>query len=340
MARGKRRKRSSIQPTQLNLCYVLANGINYIDLAKDLSVMNRRLYRQGMNYAVANIQMFFDGAGLPDFLNRTVTCRIATAPNTWIVHNAWKKGFRCWNDQQKAALEALNCGPDGATSARAKYADFKIGLDAAHIQLDGGSGDQDISLDVRAGDFSATATPDEWKVASLFWEDDGGVDRSPIIHLLGEVASTQVDYVGLVENYGDSRVGISIGGQPQLPADASDSVYARMHATEDVSDAIIDNIEGDNDEAPYDADSYVGGAGLSTVPMPVAQMAMNLANPTANSGGFIAPCGLIQLNMDNWDDTASGVDTTLSDTGQGGAKCIITLVPGPYRGVMAQKMGQ
>lgn len=329
----------SIEPTQLNLCYVLANGINYIDLAKDLSVMNRRLYRQGMNYAVANIQMFFDAAGLPDFAAKTITCRIATAPNTWMVHNAWKKGFTCWNKQQKDALEALNCGPGGATSARAKYADFKVALDVAHVQLDSGSGDQDISLDVRAGDFSATATPDEWKIASLFWEDDGGVDHSPIIHLLGEVASTQLSYVGLVENYGDSRVGVLAGGSPNLPSDASDSIYSRMHATEDVSDAIIDNIEGDNDEAPYDADSYAGGAGLSTLAMPVAQMAMNLANPTANSGGFIAPCGLLQLNMDDWIDPSGNAGDTIADSGSAAAKIIITLVPGPYRGVMAQKMG-
>lgn len=337
MARGKRR-RNKVQPTQLNLCYVLANGVNYIDLAKDLSVMNRRLYRQGMNYAVANMQIFFDAAGLKDYLSRTITCRIATAPNIWVVHNAWKKGFHAWNGQQKDALKALAGGASGL-SARPKYADFKIGLDAAHIQLDSGSGDQDISLDVRGGDFSSTATPDEWKIASLFWEDDGGVDRSPIIHLLGQVASTQVDYVGLVENYGDSRVQPSLS-DPSLPADASDSIYARMHSTEDLSDAIIDNIEGDNDQAPYDVDSYVGGAALSVYPMPVTQMAMNLANPTANSGGFIAPCGLLKIDMDNWDDPDANADTDFQDTGQGGAKCIITLVPGPYRGVMAQKMGQ
>ena len=55
--------------------------------------------------------------------------------------------------------------------------------------------------------------------------------------------------MGLVENYGDSRPQPA-ASEPLLPSDASDSIYSRMLATEDVSDQLVDNIESKNDQPP------------------------------------------------------------------------------------------
>ena len=212
---------AKMQPAVNTLCYSLANGDNYIDLAKDLSVVNRRLYRQGRLYAVQNVQVYFDGAdsGANDTSQQVRSIQVNTLPNTWVIHNAWKKGFAHWQKQQKDALKAL-----GGPAARPRWADFKVAMDAAHVQLDSSSGDQDISLDTRAGDFSTTIVPDEWRIAQYVWEDDNGQDREPLIHMLGQVAATQEQYVGLVENYGDSRPQPA-ASEPLLPSDASDSIY-------------------------------------------------------------------------------------------------------------------
>lgn len=328
-----------IEPAVTQLCYLLANADNYIDIAKDLSVVNRRLYRQGRTYAVQNVQIYFDGAnsGARDHQQQVRSIMVSTIPNTWVVHNAWKKGFAHWQKQQKEALAMV-----GGSSARPRWADFKVGMDATHIQLDSSSGDQDISIDTRAGDFSTTLVPDEWKISEYVWEDDNGVDKNPLIHMLGQVDGTQTNFVGLVENYGDSRPQPALS-EPLLPADASDSIYSRLIATEDVADALIDNIEGKNDQPPYDSDAYPGGASVMTVAHPVAFAAVNVTNPVANTGPFLAPCGLLKVTVDAWDDAdvdPSNVGTDLTDISVSNTQVIVTVAPGPYRGVLASPMGQ
>lgn len=330
-----------IEPAVTQLCYSLANADNYIDIAKDLSVINRRLYRQGRVYAIQNIQVYFDGAdsGATDNSQQVRSIQVNTIPNTWIVHNAWKKGFAHWQDQQKGLLDSL-----GGPASRPTWADFKVGMDAPHIQLDSGSGDQDISIDTRMGDFSTTILADEWKISKYHWDDDG-TERAPLIHMLGQVASTQVSYVGLVENYADSRPQRQTS-EPSLPADASDSIYAKLHGTDELTDNIVNDLEGTNDQPPYDADAYPGGASVMTVPHPVAFAAVNVTNPVANTGPMLAPCGLLKITVDAWHDatpqdlTSPTGPTDLTDLAVSNTRVIVTVAPGPYRGVLASPMGQ
>lgn len=328
-----------IEPAERSLCYILADGINYIDIAKDLSVINRRLYRQGMMYGVQNIQVHFEGAdsGATDNSQEVRLIQVSTIPNTWVVHNAWKKGFHCWQHQQKSILDE-HCGL-GGLSSRPRWADFKIGMDATHIQLDSGSGDQDISLDTRLGDFSTTVVPDEWKISKFHWDDDTS-ERAPLIHMLGQVASTQVDYVGLVENYADSRTQPHTS-EPQLPADASDSIYAKLHGTDELTDNIVNDLEGTNDQPPYDTDAYPGGASVMVGPHPQAVAGCNVTNPVGNTGAFMAPCGLLQIFVECWQDAdPSQLGTDLTNVVRNNTRIIVSVAPGPYRGVMAAGMGQ
>ncbi len=329
---------AKIEPAVTQLCYSLANADNYIDIAKDLSVLNRRLYRQGKVYAVSNVQIYFDGASSAanDASQLVTSAQVNTIPNTWVVHNAWMKGFRAWRAQQKSMMDSL-----GAGDVSARWADFKVGMDATHIALDSASGDQDISLDCRAGDFSTTILADEWKISKFFWDDDGS-ERGPLVHMLGQVAGTQVSYVGLVENYGDSRIQVQTT-EPNLPSDASDSIYAKLNhlASDELTDLIANDIEQTNDAPPYDADAYPGGAAVATVPHPVGFAAINVQNPVGNTGGFIAPCGLLKITVDSWHDADPGSPgTDLTDVAISNIKCIVTVSPGPYRGVMASGMGQ
>lgn len=331
-----------MEPAVTQLCYMLGDGVNYIDVAKDLSVINRRLYRQGRMYAIQNAQIYFDGAdsGATDSSQQVRSIMVSTIPNTWIVHNAWKKGFAHWQNQQKGILESL-----GGLSSRPRWADFKVAMDAAHVQLDSGSGEgDDISLDTRAGDFSTTIVPDEYLISKYHWDDDGS-ERRPLIHMMGQVASTQVDYVGLVENYADSRAQPATS-EPTLPADASDSIYAKLHGTDELTDNLVNDIEGTNDQPPYDADAYPGGASVMTVPHPVAFAAVNVTNPVANTGPFLAPCGLLKIEVEAWHDAVppqpdgTGQGTDLTNVVVSNTRLIVTVAPGPYRGVLSTPMGQ
>lgn len=333
-----------MEPAERTLCYVLADGVNYIDIAKDLSVVNRRLYRQGKVYAIQNVQVFFEGAdsGATDTSQEVRLLTVSTIPNTWVAHNAWVKGFKVWSKQQREGAKLL-----GGSRARPTWADFKIGMDAVHIAIDSGSGDQDISLDTRARDFSTTLVPDEWKISEFIWEDDNGQDRSPLIHMMGQVANDQLSYAGLIENYGDTRPQIR-SSDPLIPADASDadtsagsSVYTLMYGSEDVSTALIGNIEDKNDQPPYDSDAYPGGASVMTTPQPQVTAAANATNPVGNTGPFVAPCGLLHVDLEAWWDADPGSPgTDLTNIVRANTRILVTVAPGPYRGVLAANMGQ
>ena len=87
---------------------------HYVDLGKLLSQANRRAYRQGMVYHVANI-VFDDADGDADI-------DVCTAPQNWTTQRAWQLGFTHWLKQQQSAMAAIGHNSLG------KWSDFKICL--------------------------------------------------------------------------------------------------------------------------------------------------------------------------------------------------------------------
>ena len=61
----------------------------FIDLSQCASLLNRRFYRQGINWAVSGFK-FLTGA------DSTGIITIQKLPETWIMSNSWEKGFRNW----------------------------------------------------------------------------------------------------------------------------------------------------------------------------------------------------------------------------------------------------
>ena len=69
---------------------------SYIDLSQVASLVNRRFYRQGINWAVAGFKVSSTRTG---FVN------IFKLPNTWVMSNAWEKSMRTWMRMNKEAME-------------------------------------------------------------------------------------------------------------------------------------------------------------------------------------------------------------------------------------------
>ena len=92
----------------------------YLDLSQVASLMNRRFYRQGINWAVAGIKVINQSGYLGSII-------VSKLPNTWVMSNSWEKGFRAWQKMNNAALAE-------AESVRPKFLDFKIFADATHHQ--------------------------------------------------------------------------------------------------------------------------------------------------------------------------------------------------------------
>lgn len=306
-----------IEPAVTQLYYFVPDGTSYIDLAKDLSKVNRRLYRQGYTYAIQDIQI-----GMPVGMKATDVYQIAfaTVGNSYIVHNAWKKGFAAWRQQQNDVKRALGSDIEGT------FADYKVYLDDS---MRGGT-----TLEPYATD-GAVYLAGEWEYSQYVWDDDG-TERETYAHLIGSNTGT-TDF-GLIEEYGNSRRRMS-AENPVVDADASDTMYAKMlgYASDELTDMIVDNMETKNDAAPYDTDDYPGGANNADAPVPVRIGSVNATMSTTTLPGFIAPCGLIQVKTNEIQLDGSAVYEAVSAPT---AIMILTLAPGPYRGVLATRMGQ
>ncbi len=87
---------ATVQPAQRTLLYLMSDGDQWIDIASDLSKVNRRAYRQGMQYAIGKVEFAF--AGKPGNAD-IISLAAMTAGDTWVVHNAWKKAQAHWLQQ-------------------------------------------------------------------------------------------------------------------------------------------------------------------------------------------------------------------------------------------------
>jgi len=304
---------SKIQPAQRVLQFTVPPGESYIDLAASLSAVNRRFYRQGMQYAVSKIEFAF--AGKPasaDFVAVTAY----TAGSTWVVHNAWKKAQAHWLAQQREARKLIG------QSAKPSYEDFKVYLDDTHRA--------GTILPVVAAD-GAAVSAGEWDYSRFVWEaDDNSIDE-PYVHLIGgNVSST--DW-GLILNYQESRATIQ-AEDPALPAEYSTNMYALMATDENlVVDEVAQNMESDNDTPPYDHDDYPGNDTNSDRPWAQETQFASAGNPNATLDGFAAQCGLILIN-------SQGYATNGDETSAPPIAMLVHLAPGSYKGVLAEPMGQ
>jgi len=303
-----------MQPAQTVLIYEVPNGTSYIDIAEGLSQVNRRAYRQGLEYAVGKVTFAYNANPQAIF---NVNLSVFTAGNTWVVHNAWKKAYAHWIAQQRRARRLIG------QSAKPTWEDFKVYLDDAHRA--------GTSLGVLAGDGGAVGTG-EWDYSRLVYEADDNAIQEWYMHLIGGDVSTSDK--GLILGYQESRATVQ-AEDPDLPAEFSTNMYAKMAADLDlVADEVAQNMEDTNDEPPYDQDDYPGSDTNSDAPW-LQQLA--IASTTVPLGvvpGFVAQCGLVRLALgatSTADGSITSAPTTLAQ---------VHLVPGSYKGVMAAPMGQ
>lgn len=326
MARRKTRsKRSSsggLKPAQLNLQYTLNSGISYIDLAQDLSKMNRRLYKQGKIYAVSGVTLGFTPLGsFPPLAAdlAVVSAAVATAGDTWSVQNAHTKGKALWNQMNRLVL-ADN------PSIKGTWADFKVRLDDHHT----------TNAVVVDGDGNAV-TSGEWDY-SIFVMPQHEVDPAtglPLAadeftsHLIGDDTATSK---GLIRAYAESRA-IVQPTDPAVPAGMSTSFFNLLTDSGSQEPELADVIEDANDQPPYHESSYPGGAANADAPWLQQLATASIGSPLLRIPGFQAECGLVKFGL-------SGFDTTGSAKALTGISVIFHLMPGTYQGVLAENMGQ
>jgi hypothetical protein len=344
--RSYSRKGSKIQPAAMTLTFATPDttgGRYYIDLSQAASLVNRRFYRQGINWAVAGIKVSSAKSGL---------FSVGKLPNTWVMSNAWEKSFRTW---QKMNSEALSEVP----SVRPKFLDFKIYADAAHHANTretptGPLNGFDANL-LPVSYTGSAATPGEWissKISVPLVSPAGAFNPGETVEreLIAVGASypgtalTGFDAVSCIEGYAASR-GLPNIEDPNSPLDAPDTgggtpenwMSAIFNEGTDQSSAVIEDMITENNIAPYPFEG--DGANLDTMyPNGANQLdglewhdIVTLYESNATNGvgtqrvkGGNFPCGLIAIDWTP--DSAANVILQ------------IDLVPGNHRGYLCEPM--
>lgn len=320
-------KKKSKTPAVRYLRYELTNSStagtetsHYIDLARDLSRVNRRLYRQGRDYHVKRISIVssntiagwavYDQTNIPgatEFPRNAGRVTFSTVPDGWVARQAWKRGFQTWNKMNKKAMAAVG------NSIKGTWSDFKV-----HLSLDMRSATPLNPLDNGGNAYNSG----EWVYSELV-SPDGTTSADPMeLHMLGAHSGSAGSWnsVGLIKSYGESRATVQ-AGMPRVPTEASADPLVNVFDDGTVTDEIIQDLEDQNDETPYNLGNYPGDDGNGPKPMVVQQTTLG-TDGRSTVGGFNALCGLIEIEA-----TSPIADDVYS--------VLVELAPGSYRGIAA-----
>jgi hypothetical protein len=311
---------------------------SFIDLSQVTSLVNRRFYRQGVNWAVAGFKILSNPG-----TTGTVLC--SKLPNTWVMSNAWEKSFRSWTKMNNEALAETQ-------SLRPKFLDFKIYADSTHHAAGYGA-------NLLPSSALSTYSPGEWESSKVTIPTEQSLFSPALVETVDfELIATGASFPGngasglnavsLIEGYAASR-GLPNIADPNTPTDALDTntvtpenwMTAIFNEGTDQTHEIIENMTRENDIAPYpfeNGDNPAGGTFTDTMYPGGANQGVGLqihdlefitgttiGGTTRLKGGNF-PCGLIRFDISN--DSPETVFLNLH----------IDLVPGNHRGYLCEPM--
>lgn len=329
---SNRKRSGKLEPAVMNLSFTAAgNGTNYIDLSRAASIVNRRFYRQGVNWSVAGFTLTVSGTTQPG----TVT--ICKVPTTWVAYNSWVKSKAMWDRMNDQVL-------DSEPGVKARYADFKVYLDesmsGAPLQtniLAPATGE--ILLPTDCSYNLPSTTNAEWEYSTVQIPEDGGA-LPPVestLHFVGAPNRLVTpNKLGMIRGYARSRNRPVNTGDPNTPAGTG--WMTDLFDVADNLDEVRADLVGDNDKPPYavaddnTGDDYYPGSSFNLPGTEVVGYASFGA--TAGATGSITaqrsikggnfPCGLLEIKSDLTGPTFYDV--------------IVHLVPGHHRGYLCQPM--
>lgn len=316
---------AKLQPSVMTLNFRLAGDADgWCDISMACSIVNRRFYRQGLNWAISGITMQQNSGGVPT----TGSILVESLPTTWVTSNAWHKMFAAWNRQQREALE------DGdQESVRAKFADFKVFMDTAHVTAFGAAGGDLNSTNMIPRTSVSTFATGEWEPSMIVLPnraDDGtGSEVDPIeqyLHMVGSIGTDASVSRGVLSAYAFSR-STPQSPDPSVPLNVTNDEYNVLRNMFDVGNdntEVLENAIRTNDELPYNKELYPGTYGNAPELQLVSEhfITANSLGNRISVPGFMAPCGLLKIS--------NSPDATLDIQ--------VHLVPGNHRGYLAEPM--
>lgn len=281
---------------------------HYIDLARDLSAINRRMMEQGRVYHVSKITVVSRNT-IPSPGQSAGFVSVGVAPNSWVVRGAVKYGKQMFKKMQDKALEG------SASDQRPKYNQFIVRSIMASIP--------NPTYLVPKDNGGNNLVLGEWPY-SIFQSPDGttGVDSYGCSLLGAHNQTAPGDYlaVSLVQSYGDTRA--SVTSNTPLAVINSDDPLGNLFDDGTQVDEILADMGTRGDEPPYSLQGYPGNG--VNMPQPLVVQHGTLGQDgRVTLGGFEAVCGLIEL------ETSSPVASDVYSV-------LVELKAGPYKGIAAE----
>lgn len=325
------RKMRKIAPAITDLEYLIpaGGGVNnasdfYIDTNRSLSRVNRRLYDQGRMVAYQGLTFIWRANGTAPTSLATLQCTVKTAGNTWLVHNAFVKGKALWNEMQELVLE-------DNPSVAGKWHDYKISLSRNQV------GNQELDV------LDSTGVPymaGEWNISTYVMpqHEVDPVTGQPLAAeeftacLIGDDSGSRRS---LVKAYAESRARPN-DFTPNVPGAMSGSFFNLLTDSGSQEPELATVILGENDEPPYDLDNYPGGDTNAPQAVTVATAATSASEVDGRIGPFVAPCGLIRVDIEGYDSNGNLIDPENMPE----VKLLLHVAPGTYKGIASIPMGQ
>lgn len=276
---------------------------HYLDIAKVMSQINRRLYRQGGTYHIANITVH-DGDG-------DCFVKFGGLPTTWASRAAWQQAFQLWKKQRASVQDVSNLS--------SKWSDFKVYLnDSMRTDTTDEMKFEDIEEDHPA--------VGEWDYSEMLLDEDGDNSDSFFLHMMGtnngSLSGGTCVSAGLLANFEDV---LQLPTEdPEVPQNASLSLFTLMSrggADTELNKDLVDQMELDNKLPPYSPTAIPGAKANCASPWNYREVSIKSAqSPSAMLPGFSVPLGLLCIE-------------TKSATNNNKIGILIELVPGKYKGV-------
>ena len=287
---------------------------HFIDLARDLSRVNRRLYRQGRNYHVKKITVVSRNtgqsqgpSGASDFPAQAGFVSASVVHGTWVSQKAWQRGFRTWQMMNKEASHALGNDICGTWSDFKVYMTDTMRTGTTLSPIDNGGNAWDAG---------------EWTYSRLVTPDGTTSSDAFSLHMIGahNGSAGSRESVGLIRSFGESRATVSPNA-PETPNNIKDDPLNNVFDYGTAIDEVLEDYMEDADNPPYELTNYPGGAGNGQKPS-VAQMSTLGTDGKCTLAGFTAMCGLIEIESTS--PIANDVYSVL-----------VELAHGKYRGIKA-----
>ena len=298
--------------------------LSYVDTARELSKINRRLYSQSRMYGYQGLTFIWRSTGSAAADVATIECSIRTAGNTWTVQNAHTKGEALWNQMQALVLE-------DNPSISGKWHDFKVMLDGGQSSVR-----EILARDGAGNEFA----PGEWNLATYVMPQHE-VDPATGLPLPAEeytallIGADTASKRSLVKAYQQSRATLN-ANTPNVPPGMSGSFFNLLTDSGSQEPELADVIEAENDNPPYDLDNYSGGAVNAPAPVVVGYAAISNSEVDGRIGSFVAPCGLLQIEIKGYNAAGEAI----APASMPAIDLLLHVAPGSYKGVASVPMGQ